>query len=413
MDGKVARSRDGPGRNDIAGAVVVGPEGKRQPGVKGSTNSTTKGKKTDSKWKGSHARGAPKYSYGNFPDYYDWRAQAAPGPDPRLTCIPHSLPFPFTHPSHTEGGMEEASEHMHPLFRGADVVDIGCHDGRTSLSCLDLGARTVTGIDIDPALVQRSVQRKKEWMTEHPGDTVPDKQGERPLRTIVMPESVFLSQMPISCLRHGRLHLSLLPEPVRATAAQSPLVTSDPMPVHHPETRVLGGGGANEQDTARKGWSSLPTSERLHFRVNDALHSDLPCGVFDVCLCLGITKWIHLRHGDIGLLQFFGRMCDLLRPGGCMILEVQEERKRRSDTPWEKRLYDMALKPAMFRSILTGELKVKDKTHAIDSDQSSVCIDCDGHPILLIPRLECVGSFKPKGEKSFKRPVLILVKPLE
>jgi len=41
---------------------------------------------------------------------------------------------------------------------------------------------------------------------------------------------------------------------------------------------------------------------------------------FHAAACsLSVTKWIHLHHGDDGLLAFFSKMFEMLRPGGVLV----------------------------------------------------------------------------------------------
>lgn len=37
-----------------------------------------------------------------------------------------------------------------------------------------------------------------------------------------------------------------------------------------------------------------------------------------------VSKWVHLNDGDAGIVHFFSRAYDTLRPGGVFILEPQE-----------------------------------------------------------------------------------------
>lgn len=39
---------------------------------------------------------------------------------------------------------------------------------------------------------------------------------------------------------------------------------------------------------------------------------------------LSITKWIHMNNGDEGLMRFFQKVYDVLKPGGVFLLEPQE-----------------------------------------------------------------------------------------
>jgi 7SK snRNA methylphosphate capping enzyme len=44
---------------------------------------------------------------------------------------------------------------------------------------------------------------------------------------------------------------------------------------------------------------------------------------YDFITCFSVTKWIHLYHGDTGLIDFFKKIYMLLREGGKCIIEPQ------------------------------------------------------------------------------------------
>lgn len=44
----------------------------------------------------------------------------------------------------------------------------------------------------------------------------------------------------------------------------------------------------------------------------------------DLILLLSITKWLHLHHSDVGLVQLFKALFEVLSPGGILIVEPQE-----------------------------------------------------------------------------------------
>jgi len=80
---------------------------------------------------------------------------------------------------------------------------------------------------------------------------------------------------------------------------------------------------------------------------------------FDVILCLSVTKWIHLNHGDDGIKRLFKKFSALLRPNGLLILEPQKwkgykKRSRVSETTYFNYKHNK-LRPNDFSDILTTE----------------------------------------------------------
>ncbi|KAJ8952143.1 hypothetical protein NQ318_018479, partial [Aromia moschata] len=159
----------------------------------------------------------------------------------------------------------------HPyLFENKDILDIGCNIGHITLSVArDFGARSITGIDIDPKLI--SIARKN---IKHYVKTV---------------------------------------ESPRPDEAQIPKLSKTKSSFH---------------DTHKgKGFPNNVTFKQTLLRATTCSKMTISLVLeqpqFDVILCLSITKWIHLNWGDNGLKQAFRRIYAQLRPGGKLILEPQ------------------------------------------------------------------------------------------
>ena len=45
--------------------------------------------------------------------------------------------------------------------------------------------------------------------------------------------------------------------------------------------------------------------------------------VYDVIMCLSVTKWVHLNWGDEGIKRLFKKIHQELKPNGILILEPQ------------------------------------------------------------------------------------------
>ncbi|CAM9291415.1 unnamed protein product, partial [Ectocarpus fasciculatus] len=101
----------------------------------------------------------------------------------------------------------------------------------------------------------------------------------------------------------------------------------------------------------------------LKFRCCDIVSSAQDVGIsgtVQTILCCSVSKWIHLNHGDEGLLQFFRNMFNLLAPGGVALLEYQPwksyERNKNTSEVTKKVFKTLTIKPEKFETILAEDI---------------------------------------------------------
>ena len=108
---------------------------------------------------------------------------------------------------------------------------------------------------------------------------------------------------------------------------------------------------------ARKG--PLPFPHNCFFENEDVTtgggdHS------FDVISAFSVTKWIHLNHGDAGLLKFFRGVYESLKPGGRFVLEPQQwksyQNRRRASEQIKATFKSIQVKPADFPRVLVDDV---------------------------------------------------------
>ena len=112
-----------------------------------------------------------------------------------------------------------------------------------------------------------------------------------------------------------------------------------------------------KQGVARKG--PLPFPHNCFFENEDVTtgggdHS------FDVISAFSVTKWIHLNHGDEGLLKFFRGVYDSLRPGGRFVFEPQQwksyQNRRRASEAIKATFKSIKVRPADFARVLVDDV---------------------------------------------------------
>mmetsp|Transcript_155652 Transcript_155652/g.290519 ORF Transcript_155652/g.290519 Transcript_155652/m.290519 type:complete len:398 (+) Transcript_155652:102-1295(+) len=135
---------------DLAKGSSCKAAGRREAAGKDGSDEIVNGHVTvrgPGKWKS----GRPVYTHGNYTDYYGYRLAGSGHSleDPRLTAV---------------------TQHLgENVFRGKDVLDVGCNSGRVPLAVSRLfGARRVVGQDIDAGLIE-AAQQFQESCRELPG----------------------------------------------------------------------------------------------------------------------------------------------------------------------------------------------------------------------------------------------------
>ncbi|KAF2793912.1 S-adenosyl-L-methionine-dependent methyltransferase [Melanomma pulvis-pyrius CBS 109.77] len=199
-------------------------------------------------------------NWGNYTDYQNPASQ-----------FPGSAPS-----SHVRDARLILLERLIPaLFQAKTCLDIGCNAGNVSCQlAFDFDAVSVTGVDIDPALVTAA-------------------------------ESLLA---------------------FRSSRARPPTHASERTVDYFPMSAVLTHGC--RFDPPRPPVSAPPAHSKwphVTFIAADWVLSANPAtsGPYDVILALSVIKWIHLEHLDQGLVTFFRKCSSSLAPGGYLVVELQ------------------------------------------------------------------------------------------
>ncbi|TPX37583.1 hypothetical protein SmJEL517_g00474 [Synchytrium microbalum] len=217
----------------------------------------------------------PQHAYGNYSNYYSTRRNPIARLDPRLALLNPSW------------------------FEGKRVLDIGCNSGDITISIAVLfGPSHIEGVDVDLSLIAKA-QTALRWRASV---VKADKSKKKRKRVAVCNNTLDLDYYPIS----APAMLGMMPVDTEYT----------------PQSKLDANPEA-EEVTGAETSSLFP--ENIHFRASDWLN-ELPAPLessHDCILALSVTKWIHLHHGDDGLLAFFERVHKTLKTGGRFILEPQ------------------------------------------------------------------------------------------
>jgi len=321
------------------------------------------------------------YAYGNYDQYYAQRHNRFAVVDPRIEALLKARGADF--------------------FADKAVLDLGCGDGFLTFLFASLGASRVEGVDIDAALISRALKHLRRLKVEGL-DALP-KAPE---------DSISGSRFPVSCVQcHGIVPF-----------ARKPLVRGlADGPVAHPDGQNADGSevvAGTQQSSSSK--SSFPYN--IEFRTENVLVSDIEdrrSQLFDVVVCLKLTKWVHLHWGDDGIKVLLHRCFRLLRPGGVLVLEAQNWTSycsRKHLTPHARQNHSLIkFRPEEFNTYLVHVIGFEKPltvetplTVEGDSANGSAALE---RPILIFRRPSTPPAAKPKSHPGPSPPAAPLEEP--
>lgn len=196
-------------------------------------------------------------------------------------------------------------------FTGKDVLDLGCNVGHITLTIgRDFSPRIIMGIDIDTSLIQ-AAKNNLRYYVKNPV-SLPETCG----RGVDFPMSFAVTNGPLA----------------------APVVLGSDEKLLFPHNIVF------------KQENYVPNN-------SEVLSKQKP--MYDLILCLSLTKWIHLNWGDEGLKLMFKRIFLNLRPGGRLILEPQpfsSYKKKKNLTEKIRSNYDaIRFRPEQFIDYLLSD----------------------------------------------------------
>lgn len=197
-------------------------------------------------------------------------------------------------------------------LEGKDVLDLGCNVGHVTLTIArDFSPRIIMGIDIDTGLIKAAKNNLRYYVNSPVSVPGTSEQG------VDFPLSFSITSGPLA----------------------APVVLDLEKDAGFPHNVVF------------KQENYVPDSSEVLLKQKP---------MYDVILCLSLTKWIHLNWGDEGLKLMFKRIFLHLRPGGKLILEPQpfsSYKKKKNLTEKIRANYDaMRFRPEHFVDFLLSDL---------------------------------------------------------
>ncbi|XP_068569125.1 LOW QUALITY PROTEIN: 7SK snRNA methylphosphate capping enzyme [Cebidichthys violaceus] len=229
-------------------------------------------------------------------------------------------------------------------FRDKKVLDVGCGAGHLTLAVARrFGPAHILGVELDHRLVHAAKQNVRhflshdlvvEEMRRRRRSGTPGASSSSPTRKEEIEEEMEEVQQA----------LSLLSFPLSFRVSRGPLSAPPLLPS-----------------------SSSSSSSRFPNNVS-FIQGDYVSGCewwpgrgqYDVIVCLGVTKWVHLRSGDGGVVTLFRRAYQSLSPGGLFVLEPQPwssySHSKRASEATDRNFRSLRLRPEQFTCYLTDSV---------------------------------------------------------
>ncbi|XP_074555124.1 7SK snRNA methylphosphate capping enzyme-like [Halichoeres trimaculatus] len=267
-----------------------------------------------------------RYQYGNHSCYYgyqgfygdSWEGRVGAKEDPRLRLL-------------------EAD-----WFRDKTVLDIGCGAGHVTLAVARrFNPAHILGVELDKSLVHAAKQNIRHFLSH---DLVvkerrKEEDGSNDSSSGVRGEEEAGKGVE-EVMSEFQRALSLLPLPLSFRVSRGPL-SAPPLLLPRPK-------------------SSSRFPDNITFIQGDYVSEREAWpgqGQYDVIMCLGVTKWVQLQSGDVGVARLFRRAYQSLSLGGFFILEPQPwssySRSKKASGQTFSNYRTLRLRPEQFTCYLT------------------------------------------------------------
>ncbi|XP_060886976.1 7SK snRNA methylphosphate capping enzyme-like isoform X1 [Labrus mixtus] len=243
-------------------------------------------------------------------------------------------------------------------FRDKTVLDVGCAAGHVTLAVARrFNPAHILGVELDKRLVNAAQQNVRHFLSHDL--VVEQRRGGRGVSALRSREGgveeqkkrkmeekkVEEEQELEEVIGEFQQALSLLPLPLSFRVSRGPL-SAPPLLLLPPPSS-----------------SSSRFPNNITFIQGDYVSEREAWpgrGQYDVILCLGVTKWVQLQSGDVGVITLFKRAYQSLSPGGLFIVEPQPWssycRSKRASSRTYSHFRTLRLRPEHFTCYLTNNV---------------------------------------------------------